>query len=509
VTAPLRPKPATLAIRVTCDGTPSEELLAELDALVERHPDALDARFARAHCLETLGRETRARGAYQGVLARDPAHFGALTNLGTLYFTAGDWTRARVLYEQAVASRPEDPTGYVNLGNVLAELGEATAAEERYLRALALEPEHPTAHFALSLLYASTGRHDRAAEQRRAAFAQPILHVAGYQGDDAPIELLQLLAAHGGNIVTNLLFDDRRVRVTTLVADSWRPALTLPPHHVLFNAIGDADRSDDALEHAAAIAASDGLPTINDPEAVRRTRRAAVAERLGGLPGVVAPPTALLPRGAVSAGELTARGFTYPLLLRAPGFHMGENFELIAAPAEVAPALERLPGDELYAIGFLDARGADGKFRKVRMLFVDGDLYPVHLAISRNWKVHYFSADMRDVPEHRAEEARFLADPAAWLGGVATAGLERIRDALGLDYGGIDFGLSPGGEVLVYEANATMAIYLPDGDERFEYRRAAVERIVAAARAMFVARAERGGYRSRASGGSVGKRKSV
>ena len=504
MTTPLPVKPATLAIRVTCDGTPSEELLAELDRLVERNPDAIDARFARAHCLEALGRETRARGAYQGVLAREPAHFGALTNLGTLYFTAGDWTRARVLYEQALASKPDDPTGFVNLANVLAEQGEVAAAEERYTRALELAPAHPTAHFALSLLYASTGRNDRAQEHRRAAFAQPIIHVAGFRGDDVPIDVLQLLAAHGGNIVTNLLFDDRRVRVTTLVADSWRPGVALPPHHVLFNAIGDADRADDALEQAAAIVALDGLPTINDPHAVRATRRAAVAERLAGLPGVIAPRMAILPRSAVTPAELSARGFSYPLLVRAPGFHMGENFELIAAPAELAGALERLPGDELYAIAFLDARGSDGTFRKLRMLFVDGELYPVHLAISQRWKVHYFSADMRDVPEHRAEEARYLADPAAWLGPVATAGLERVRDALGLDYGGIDFGVSPAGEVLVYEANATMAIYLPDGDERFAYRRPAVERIVAAARAMFVARAARGGYFSRGSGASVG-----
>src|ERR1700744_6185771 len=138
-------KPATLAIRVACEGTPSEELLAELDGLVERHPDALDARFARAHCLEALGRETRARGAYQGVLAREPAHFGALTNLGTLYFTAGDFNRARVLYEQAIASRPDDPNGFVNLGNVLAELGDAAASEARYREALRLAPAHPTA----------------------------------------------------------------------------------------------------------------------------------------------------------------------------------------------------------------------------------------------------------------------------------------------------------------------------------------------------------------------------
>jgi Tfp pilus assembly protein PilF len=498
-------KPATLAIRVECAGTPSEALLAELDSLVERHPDAIDARFARAHCLEALGRETRARGAYQGVLAREPAHFGALTNLGTLYFTAGDWTRATVLYRQAVASRPDDPNAYVNLANALAEAGDVAAAEAEYLRALALDPAHPTAHFALSLLYARGGRADRAEQHREAAFAQPIVHVGSYAGDDAPIELLQLLAAHGGNIVTNLLFDDRRVRVTTLVADSWRPGVALPPHHVLFNAIGDADRSDDALERAAALVASDGLAAINDPARVRATRRAQVAETLAGIPGVIPPQTALLPRSAIDPAQLAARGYGYPVVLRAPGYHMGENVELVGAPGELAAALARLPGDELYAIGFLDARGSDGKFRKYRMLFVDGALYPVHLAISPRWKVHYFSADMRDVPEHRDEEARFLADPPAWLGPKAMAGLAGVRDALGLDYGGIDFGLSPAGDVLVYEANATMAIYLPDGDERFTYRRAPIERIVAAARAMFVNRAAAGGYCSRGSGAAVGK----
>jgi hypothetical protein len=34
-----------------------------------------------------------------------------------------------------------------------------------------------------------------------------------------------------------------------------------------------------------------------------------------------------------------------------------------------------------------------------------------------------------------------------------------------------------------------MAIYYPDGDERFAYRHAAIERIVAAVRRMFSARA--------------------
>jgi hypothetical protein len=60
--------------------------------------------------------------------------------------------------------------------------------------------------------------------------------------------------------------------------------------------------------------------------------------------------------------------------------------------------------------------------------------------------------------------------PAA-LGNKAMAALERIRDALGLDYAGIDLGLSPDGELLLFEANATMVIVPPDPDERWAYRR--------------------------------------
>ena len=62
------------------------------------------------------------------------------------------------------------------------------------------------------------------------------------------------------------------------------------------------------------------------------------------------------------------------------------------------------------------------------------------------------------------------------------AALERLLAAMGLDYGGIDFGLNQEGEILLFEANATMVVEQPDGDPRWDYRRAAVERIHAAVR---------------------------
>jgi len=138
------------------------------------------------------------------------------------------------------------------------------------------------------------------------------------------------------------------------------------------------------------------------------------------------------------------------MLLRAPGFHTGRHFVRVADAQELAGAARALPGRDLWAIEPLDARGADGKFRKYRVMWVAGRLYPLHLAVASHWKVHYFTAEMADTSAHRREDQAFLADMAAVVGARGMAALERIAAALGLDYGGIDFGLGPAGEILFF-----------------------------------------------------------
>jgi hypothetical protein len=290
------------------------------------------------------------------------------------------------------------------------------------------------------------------------------------------------------------------VRLYTLVAEGYQPWLELPPHHVVFNGIGDVDRSLAPLRVAVEIAARSGRPVINDPAAVLATSRAGVTERLARIPGVIAPHTIALPRGSVTAEELERRGFTFPLLLRSPGHHTGTHFQWVDSPHMLAAVRDALPGLELLVIAYLDGRGADGMYRKYRVLFIGGRLYPLHLAISPNWKVHYFSADMTDRADHRAEEAAFLADMERALGAGTIAALERIAATLGLDYGGIDFGRDAAGNILLYESNATMAVFPPPPDEHFAYRRAPVERVIAAIRQLIVDTAVRGGYVPAAAG---------
>ena len=66
--------------------------------------------------------------------------------------------------------------------------------------------------------------------------------------------------------------------------------------------------------------------------------------------------------------------------------------------------------------------------------------------------------------------------------------LEGVRDALGLDYAGIDFGLSADGDLLLFEANATMVLARPSDDPRWAYRRGAIDRVLDAVVAMIMQR---------------------
>ena len=73
------------------------------------------------------------------------------------------------------------------------------------------------------------------------------------------------------------------------------------------------------------------------------------------------------------------------------------------------------------------------------------------------------------------------------IGPGAMGALHAIRERLGLDYAGIDFGIGPDGRLLLFEANATMTITPPEPDPIWDYRREAIVRALDAARSMLLA----------------------
>jgi glutathione synthase/RimK-type ligase-like ATP-grasp enzyme len=482
-----------------------EARLRELDARLALPLEAeahLLIEIERAALLGALDRRADAQAAFIDILRRHPTHFSALNEFGTLLAAQGAIDAACRVYAEAILHHPHNPMAHVNLGNLLLRANRHAEARGHYEAALKADPDHAAAHQGMGAVLADEGDRARARDHFAKGFRGHAVSTLPYRGEGPPIPLLQLVSSGGGNIPTAPFLDDCVFLTTVVVADHLDPLTPLPPHRLIFNAIGDPDLCESALEAAIHLTARAKVPVINDPAAVRRSGRIDNAARLSALPGVITAKTLSVNRAVLSGtgaiAWLTEHGFAFPLLLRSPGYHTGRNFVLVEKAADLAHAVTTLPGDELLVIEYLDARGKDGNARKYRVMMIGGKLFPLHLAISRGWKVHYFTSDMADKPDHRKEEMAFLEDMRAVLGDKAIAALHAICQTLALDYAGIDFAVNAAGDLLLFEANATMVIASPpEHDPRWAYRRGPISAAIEAVTGMIK---ERAGVTRRAAG---------
>ncbi len=442
-------------------------------------------RLRAAAALEAAGDTASARQAYLAILGETPDYLGALTHLGALLFRTGYRAAARTAFARAAARHPDQPDGHVKLAHLLREDGEPAAAGRHYRAALRLAPNLAEAHQGLGNVLFDLGDAPGAELHWNLGYRDRVFAEWPYRGTAPPVRVLLLGSVRGGNLPAFPLLDPTVFAVTTVAMEYFAISMPLPSHDIVFNAIGDADLCRPALLAAVALLACTNAPVVNGPAAVLATGRIDNARRLAGIPGVLVPRMRLYPRADLPGD------FGWPLLLRAPGFHTGRHFVRVDGPGDLAGALASLPGDELLVIEYAAPETANGLFRKFRVMRVDGVLYPLHLAISHDWKVHYFTAAMAENADFRAEEARFLADMPGFLGLDATAALASIFDVLALDYAGIDFALTPDGRVVLFEANATMAILPPTAEPIWDYRRPAVANVVAATVAMLRRRSAR------------------
>lgn len=457
---------------------------------------------------------------YRKVLDIAPDHAIATNNMGNAYQKMGGFTEAVSCFRRARDIRPDNAEIRTNLGRALDAIGQTRQALEElhvalelaqdsadinyhiatvlehtsfleeargfYETALRLRPGYPDAHLGLGAVLADLGHEDEAWEQRRLGHAGHVLLTRPALRNDHPSRVLKLLSAAGGNIPLDQVLTPFLFEVSELIVEF---ADRLPPlgdYDVVINAIGDADRCERGLRAATALLDREQVPVLNSPERVRPTGRDSLAGRLGNIDGVRTPRVRLLPRALFQEGQAAAilaeEGWNCPLLLRARGHHTGRHFLRLETFDAVNAMGATLPGDQLLAIEWLDSSDADGIFRKYRMMLIGGAIYPLHLAISHNWKVHYFSSDMAGSEAFRAEELRYLSDPATAIGERAMAALKRIGEALGLDYAGVDFAIGANGEVLVFEANATMRIVPPQSGTLGDQRRPFIEHAMTAAR---------------------------
>ena len=275
----------------------------------------------------------------------------------------------------------------------------------------------------------------------------------------------------GSSDLTKLLLDrepHHRLHVTRNYFRQGRQA-DLTGYRVLVNLITEAEHNDKVLENLKKLLR--GVPgrVINKPEAVLRTTRDQVARLLAGVPGLIVPKTLRLNgrKPGVAASAIAKAGLAPPIILRVVGTHSGKIIGLFDSIEEAVTALG--PGEHV-AIQFVDFAGADGLYRKYRVFFIGPRVVLRHMLVSDHWNVHAKDRGrfMAEHPDAVAEERAMLESNDPWPPQIRTV-LEAIRERMPLDFFGMDFGITPDGKVVLFEANATMSFFPFSPDPQFEY----------------------------------------
>lgn len=261
----------------------------------------------------------------------------------------------------------------------------------------------------------------------------------------------------------------------------------VPDHDAVFFAVSESDPA--ALRRLEPLYAAWPRPVLNDPAAVARLSRDTVASGLAGLPGLCSPAAVRLTRDCLlahlavpSTVPLLASGL--PALIRPLGSHGGQNLEKIDRASDLRAYLDANPDGEFFVTQFVDYRGEDGLFRKLRVAVVDGRPFLCHMAASDHWMVHYLNAGMAESASRRADEARAMA---AFDVGFAARHAEAFAGLSGwmaLDYFQIDCAETPDGRLLVFEADVAAIVHLMDPPDLFPYKPAQMRRVFAAFDAM-------------------------
>jgi hypothetical protein len=237
------------------------------------------------------------------------------------------------------------------------------------------------------------------------------------------------------------------------------------------NLVTDPDQNPKVLANIQKLLRSFTGRIVNRPGAVLRTTRDQVARMLAGIPGLIVPRAVRLgsAKPEVAARMLTKAGLHFPILLRRAGTHTGEFIGLFDNVEVASNALA--PTSDHIATEFVDFASADGLYRKYRVFFVGGRLIFRHMLVSDHWNVHAEDRTrfMASRPELLAEEEHVLASSSAGLSAEGIETLHRVNERMHLDYFGMDFAIAPSGEILLFEANATMNFFPFLSDPRFAY----------------------------------------
>lgn len=308
------------------------------------------------------------------------------------------------------------------------------------------------------------------------------------------IRLLALMAP--GDLMVNaplpFLLEDSDISLTMLYLVPGEPLpAQLPEHDVAFVAISETTQTHDLLEQLAGSMNSWDRPVLIRPERIMLTSRAKTYDLLKHTPGIRVAQTVQASRVQLQEmlagdGPLQAwsSGLAYPIIIRPVDSHAGHGLEKVDDAAGLVAYLRGQAEDEFFVSRFIDYSGADGWFRKYRVVLIDGVPYAGHMGVSTHWMIHYLNAGMTESAAKRAEEEQFMRDFDLDFATQHAAALQTLHERFGLEYLVIDCAQTIEGDLLVFEVDPGAVVHAMDPEEMFPYKRPAMRKIFAAFRMM-------------------------
>ncbi len=288
------------------------------------------------------------------------------------------------------------------------------------------------------------------------------------------------------NTPVDFLLEGSDVELTICYVDGRLPLPSeVPDHDVAFLAIGQSDDGSRALTALGADPfAGWPRPVFNGrPEKIAALSRDGVADTFAGHPLIACPATRRVARTGlerVASGEAGLADLhadlAFPVIVRPLGSHAGNGLQKLDSRPELAAYLAEHGQAEFFVAAFVDYSGADGMFRKLRVVFVNGQPFVSHMAVSERWMVHYLNADMGQAA-NRAEEAQVMATFDTGFAVRHGAAFAALTETLGLDYYGIDCAETQDGRLLVFETDVAMIVHAMDSAELYPYKKPAMAKL--------------------------------
>jgi hypothetical protein len=313
------------------------------------------------------------------------------------------------------------------------------------------------------------------------------------------LRVLVLAAATdiGSNTPIEFLLQGSGIELTTLYVMpeiGWPDSM--PDHDVAIVIASDSEDCRGALNEIAGFMPNWPRPLLNPPQLIANLDRDKLHGLLDGIDALEIPATIGVTReqllnlsqSTLALSEIAA-DIVFPIIVRPRGSHAGAGLAKIDGEVAIERYLAEHLQDTFFISRFVDYSSSDDLFRKYRIVFIDGQPYACHLAITDRWDIWYLNAGMSANASKRAEEETFMRTFDSGFARRHRVALSALADRIALDYFIVDCAETKQGSLLIFEADNTAIVHDMDRPDIFPYKLPQMQKVFTAFAAMLHRRA--------------------